>query len=128
MVQQKDSIERITSFSEGEIWEFTFPQFTAVVTFHAGPKLTLKVREGLNAGFTDTVDYEAVSIREGLVVLSWREHIGSTVVHVLDLHANQTYTVVASAKGDLMRMQGSLRRASAGWEEPTIDPSEKRAS
>jgi hypothetical protein len=37
----------------------------------------------------------------GIVVLSWQEHIGSTIVHVLDFAQDHTLTHVTPAKGAL---------------------------
>ena len=49
-----------------------------------------------------------VVIRDGLVVLSWQEHIGSRIVHVLDLILNQAYTFVMPVKGKFMRLRGQI--------------------
>jgi hypothetical protein len=43
-----------------------------------------------------------------LVILSWQEHIGSTIVHVLDLTSCKTYTAVTPAKGRFMRLTGRI--------------------
>jgi hypothetical protein len=48
------------------------------------------------------------ALRDGIVLLSRREHIGSTVVHVLDLIANRAHTFVTPAKGDFMRLDGRI--------------------
>jgi hypothetical protein len=45
---------------------------------------------------------------DDLIVLSWQEHIGSTVVHVLDLSASRAYTAVTPAKGGFMRLTGRI--------------------
>jgi hypothetical protein len=58
--------------------------------------------------FTDTVDYEAVPIRDGLVMLSWQEHIGSTIVHVLDPTSSRAHTAVTPASGGFIRLTGRL--------------------
>jgi hypothetical protein len=65
-----------------------------------------------NIGFTDTVEYESVAVRDGLVVLSWREHIGSTIVHVLDLVSGRAYTAVTPANGGFMRLTGRIEAKS----------------
>jgi large conductance mechanosensitive channel protein len=69
-------------------------------------KLVLHVGDGV--GFSDTVDYEAVAVRDDVVVLSWQEHIGSTVVHVLDLGSSRAYTAVTPAKGGFLRLTGRI--------------------
>ena len=71
-----------------------------MVRARPSPPLTIEIVAGDNRGFSDTVDYEAVAIREGLVVLSWRERIGSTIVHV--------HTAVTPAKGEFMRLRGRI--------------------
>jgi MoaF-like len=68
----------------------------------------VEIVAGDNIGFSDTVEYEAVALRDGLVVLSWQEHIGSTIVHVLDFISGQAYTAVTPAKGRFMRMTGRI--------------------
>jgi hypothetical protein len=44
----------------------------------------MEIIAGENVGFSDTVEYEAVAVRDGLGMLSCQEHIGTTIVHVLD--------------------------------------------
>ena len=56
----------------------------------------------------DAVEYEAVAVRDGLVILSWQEHIGSTIVHVLDLTSGEAYTAVTPAKGGFMQLTGRI--------------------
>jgi hypothetical protein len=92
----------------GQVLEIKFPRFTARITIHSQRELTVDIVAGDNAGFSDTVVYEAANVRDGLVMLSWREHIGSTIVHVLDFHAGEAYTAVTPAKGDLMRLTGRM--------------------
>lgn len=92
----------------GQVLEIKFPTFIPRITFNSKSELTVEILSGDNAGFTDTVEYEAVAIRDGLVILSWQEHIGSTIVHVLDLIANQALTFVTPAKGGFMRLAGRI--------------------
>jgi hypothetical protein len=91
-----------------QVLEISFPTFTPRITIRSERKLTVEIVAGDNAGFSDTVDYEAVVVRDGLVMLSWREHIGSTVVHVLDLPAREAYAGVTPAKGEFMRLKGRI--------------------
>jgi hypothetical protein len=69
----------------GQVLEIKFPTFTPRITFRSERELTVEIVEGDNVGFSDTVEYQAVAVRDDLVILSWQEHIGSTIVHVLDL-------------------------------------------
>jgi hypothetical protein len=69
----------------GQVLKITFPTFKPRITVGSDHELTVEVVAGENVGFSDTVEYEVVTIRDGLVMLSWQEHIGSTIVHVLDL-------------------------------------------
>jgi hypothetical protein len=96
-----------------QILEINFPTFTPRITFHSECKLTVEIIAGDNCGFSDTVDYELVSLRDGLVMLSWQEHIGSTIVHVLDLISGKAYTAVTAAKGGFMRLKGTIHFKSA---------------
>jgi hypothetical protein len=92
----------------GQVLEIVFPAFTPRITIHSERELTVEIVAGDNIGFSDTVEYEAVPVRDGLVLLSWREHIGSTIVHVLDLTFGKAYTAVTPAKGEFMRLTGRI--------------------
>jgi MoaF-like len=92
----------------GQALEITFPCFTPRITVRSERELTVEIVAGDNLGFSDTVDYEAITVRDGLVVLSWREHIGSTIVHVLDLVSGEAYTAVTRADGGFMRLRGRI--------------------
>jgi molybdenum cofactor biosynthesis MoaF-like protein len=97
----------------GQVLDISFPTFTPRITINSERELTVKIVAGDNIGFSDTVEYEAVAVRDGLVVLSWREHIGSTIVHVLDLNSSHAYTAVTPAKGGFMRLKGRIEITSA---------------
>ena len=64
---------------------------------------------GANTGFIDTVEYETVAVRDDVVILLWQEHIGSTIVHVLDFASGQAHTAVTPAKGGFMRLTGRIK-------------------
>jgi hypothetical protein len=81
-----------SSLPVGQVLEISFATFTPRITIHSERKLTVEIIAGDNIGFSDTVEYEAVAVRDGLVILSWQEHIGSTIVHVLDLSSCKAYT------------------------------------
>jgi hypothetical protein len=91
-----------------EVLEIIFAAFTPRITIHSDRELTVEIIAGDNAGFSDTVEYEAVVVRDGLVILSWQEHIGSTIVHVLDFPSGTAYTAVTPAKGGFMRLTGRI--------------------
>jgi len=97
----------------GQVLEIGFPTFTPRITIRSERELTVEIVAGENIGFSDTVEYEAVVVRDGLVMLSWQEHIGSTVVHVLDLVSAEAYTAVTPAKGGFMRLTGRIEVTSA---------------
>jgi hypothetical protein len=92
----------------GQVLEITFATFTPRITIRSERELTVEIIAGDNIGFSDTVEFEAVAVRDGLVILSWQEHIGSTIVHVLDLASCKTYTAVTPAKGEFMRLAGRI--------------------
>jgi hypothetical protein len=43
-----------------------------------------------------------------LVVVSWQEQIGSTIVHVLDFASRTAYTAITPATGGFMRLTGQI--------------------
>jgi hypothetical protein len=67
----------------GQVLEITFPTFTPRITIRSDHELTVDIVAGDGVGFSDTVAYEAITIRDDLIFLTWQEHIGSTIVHVL---------------------------------------------
>ena len=89
----------------GQVFEISFPTFTPRITVHSERELTVEIVAGTPVGFSDTVDYQAVVVRDGLVLLSWQEHIGSTIVHTLDFVSGEAYTAVTPAKGEFMRLR-----------------------
>jgi hypothetical protein len=97
----------------GQVLEIGFPTFTPRITVHSERELTVEIVAGDSIGFSDTVEYEAVAVRDGLVMLSWREHIGSTIVNMLDFIAGEAYAAVTSAKGEFMRLRGRIEVKSA---------------
>jgi hypothetical protein len=95
-------------FAVGHVLEITFPTFTPRITIRSDRELTVDIVAGDGVGFSDTVAYEAVTIRDDLIFLTWQEHIGSTIVHVLDLAAGKAHTAVTPAKGGFMRLTGPI--------------------
>ena len=95
----------------GRVFEITSPEFTPRITIHSSRQLTVEIVGGHNAGFSDTIEYDAVEIREGLLFVSWVEHIGSTIVHVLDLTSGGAHTRVTPAKGGFLRLRGRIQFA-----------------
>ena len=89
----------------GRVLEITFPTFTPRITIESAQELIV-VGDGV--GFSDTVEYEAIAVRDDVVMLSWQEHIGSTIVHTLDLTSLQAFTAVTPADGDFMRLTGRI--------------------
>jgi len=98
----------LAAFHAGEVLEIRFPTFTPRITFRSERELTLEIVAGDARGFSDTVEYEAVVIRPGLVLLTLQEHVGTTIVHVLDLAADTAYTAVTPAEGAFMRLTGHI--------------------
>jgi hypothetical protein len=92
----------------GQVLEIAFPTFTPRITLRSDRELTVEIVTGDNVGFADTVEYEMTVLRDGLVILSWLENIGSTIVHVLDLIVNQAHTFVTPARGGFMRLSGRI--------------------
>jgi hypothetical protein len=93
----------------GQVLEINFPTFRPRITIHSERELTVEIVTGGSKGFSDTIDYQAITIRDGLVMLSWQEHIGSTIVHVLDFVSGEACTAVTPAKGEFMRLRGRIQ-------------------
>ena len=94
--------------SVGQVLEIGFPTFTPRITIRSERELTVELIAGDGVGFSDSVDYKPVAVRDDVVILSWREHMGSTIVHVLDLSSGKAYTAVTPAKGGFMRLTGPI--------------------
>jgi hypothetical protein len=73
----------------------------------------VEIIAGDGVGFSETVEYQAVAVRDDVVILSWQEHIGSRIVHVLDLSSFKAYTAVTPAKGGFLRLIGPIEIKSA---------------
>ena len=86
------------AISDGSSARDRFPELHARITFRSERELTVEIVAGEGIGFADTVEYESVAVRDGLAILSWQEHIGSTIVHVLDFISGQAYTAVTPAR------------------------------
>ena len=93
----------------GQVLEIAFAPFTPRITIHSERELTVEIIAGDNIGFSDTVEYEAVAVRDDLIILSWREHNASTIVHVLDLTSRKAHTAVTPGKGGFMRLTGPIK-------------------
>jgi hypothetical protein len=102
------------SFPEGGTLVIRFSTFTPRITFHANDQLTVEILEGENAGFRETLPYQAALPRANLVVLSWQDRLGRSVVHTLDLDVGRSYTVIAPPKGSLLRLEGKVEQGRAG--------------
>ena len=102
--------------------EISFPAFTPRIIVHSERELSVEIVAGDNIGFFDTVEYEAVAVRDGLVILSWREHIGRTVVHVLDFISGEAHTAVTPAKGGFMRLRGRIEVKSVTVDQFPLAP------
>jgi hypothetical protein len=98
----------------GQVFDITFEPFTPRITMLSDRELEVEIIAGDNAGFKDRVEYEATAIRDDVVLLTWQEHIGSTIVHVLDFASATAYTSVTPAKGPFMRLRGRIETRSVG--------------
>jgi hypothetical protein len=97
----------ISPLAVGLVLEITFPTFTPRITIHSERELTVEIIVG--DPFSDTVQYEAVAVRDDLVFLTWQEHIGSTIAHVLDFTSHKAFTAITPAKGGFKRLIGRLK-------------------
>jgi hypothetical protein len=95
-------------FSAGQVLEITFANFTPRITIRSERELTVEIIAGDNIGFSDTCEYETLAVRDDVIILSWQEHNGSTIVHVLDLSSYNAYTAVTPGNGGFMRLTGRI--------------------
>lgn len=112
-----------SEFQRGRVLEIEFAGFKPRITFQPDQRLTVQIVAGDDAGFADTVKYEAVWLSDSILLLSWRERIGTTVVHVLDLSSEEAYTLVTPAKGGFMRLHGTIK-----WHDGAFEPRQRLAS
>ena len=61
-----------SSLPVGRVFEIGFATFTPRITIGSDRELTVEIITGDNIGFSDTVTYEAVAVRDGLVVFHGR--------------------------------------------------------
>jgi hypothetical protein len=100
--------QTLSPLRAGQVFEIGFPTFRPRITIRSEHELTVEIVAGDNIGFSDTVAYEATALRDGLIMLSWQEHIGSTIVQVLDFAFGVSYAAVTPAKGGFMRLTGRI--------------------
>jgi hypothetical protein len=96
-------------FSVGRTLEIEFDDFSPCIAFHPDQRLTVQITAGDNAGFSETVKYEAIWFSDSILVLSWVERLGNSVVHVLDLESADAYALVTTEKGGFTRLQGRIK-------------------
>ena len=65
----------------GQVIEISFATFTPRISIRSDRELTVEVIAGAYLGFSDNVEYEAIAVRDDLVILSWQEHNGTTIMH-----------------------------------------------
>ena len=93
----------------GQVIEISFATFTPRISILSDRELTVEVVAGAYLGFSDTVEYEAVAVRDDLVILSWQEHNGSTIMHALDFNTCITYAAITPATGKFQRLTGRIK-------------------
>jgi hypothetical protein len=92
----------------GQVIEISFATFTPRISILSDRELTVEVVAGAYLGFSDTVEYEAVAVRDDLVILSWQEHNGSTIMHALDFNTCIRYAAITPATGKFQRLTGRI--------------------
>jgi hypothetical protein len=102
-------VNKLRSFVPGDVVEIAFDDFIAGLTFRDGNRLKLEVTGGPSDGFTDEPEYELFAIGDRVLLLAWRERIGSVVVHAIDRAEQVSHAFVASADGRFLRMTGKVR-------------------
>jgi hypothetical protein len=100
--------DTLSPFAPGDIVEIAFDDFTGRMAFHDDNRVKLEVLGGPFDGFTDEPEYELSSIGDRVFLLSWKERIGSVVVHAIDRAEHVSHAFVASADGQFLRMIGKV--------------------
>jgi hypothetical protein len=101
--------DALPTFAPGNVVDFAFDDFTGRLTFRGGNRLKLEVIGGPTDGFTDEPEYELTNIGERVLLLSWRERIGSVVVHAIDRKERVSHAFIASADGRFLRMRAKVK-------------------
>ena len=96
----------------GASLEIEFDAFVARLEIRSCNQVHLEIVGGDNEGFVDDFLYELHWVRDDVAVLSFQEHIGTTVTHVIDFAASRAYTTVAPASGGFLRLMGRVQFSS----------------
>ncbi|WP_372352339.1 hypothetical protein [Streptomyces sp. KL116D] len=80
--------------------------FTVEITFNSATSVTYLITGGTLKGQTETMDYTATQVRDGLYVVRWAEAAGDFVTHIEDYTAG---TCMASSviNGQFVQLHGT---------------------
>ena len=94
----------------GASLEIEFDSFVALLEIRSSNQMHL-MAETTRASLT-IFFMSCTRVRDDVAVLSFQEHIGTTVTHVIDFAASRAYTTVAPASGGFLRLMGRVQFSS----------------
>lgn len=97
-----------TQIPVGLSFSIDFQIFQSRVTFESEKQLMFEILTGSAAGLTQTIDYQAITLRPGLFAVSWQEPSNATVVHIEDFSAGQVHANITQPDGTFLRLSGEI--------------------
>ncbi|MEU6379366.1 MoaF N-terminal domain-containing protein [Streptomyces sp. NPDC046909] len=96
--------------SVGQTWLAELGPFNAEITFESESKVSFALTTGDHKGKTETMDYTATKVRDGLYVVRWVEPVsGDVVTHVQDYTAG-TSLASSIVSGEFVQLTGKWTR------------------
>ncbi|WP_063045200.1 MoaF-related domain-containing protein [Nocardia pseudovaccinii] len=83
--------------------------FTVEITFNSATSVTYLATGGTLEGQTETMDYTAVKLRDGLYAVRWTEQNGDMVTHIED-YDQGTCMASSVVRGQFVQLNGTWTR------------------
>ena len=100
-------ISTATEYPVGLTFELEFDRFSVKLSSLPGSELLFVIAEGPFAK-TETVRFDAVNLRPGVFLVSWKEASGATVVHVEDFDEMVVYSYATLPDGSFLTMRAPI--------------------
>ncbi|WP_233198689.1 MULTISPECIES: nuclear transport factor 2 family protein [Luteimonas] len=95
------------AFPIGMELDVTYPEFRVSLTLQSASTLRFQIQEGPYAR-TETVDIRVEPLGNGLLVVSWQERDGATVVNLQDFDRGVIHSFATLPDGRFLRMTGTF--------------------
>ncbi|MFF4835274.1 hypothetical protein [Streptomyces sp. HUAS ZL42] len=96
--------------SVGQTWLAELGPFAAEITFASESEVSFVLTTGDHKGKTETMDYSATKVRDGLYVVRWVEPVsGDIVTHIQDYTAG-TSLASSIVGGEFVQLTGKWSR------------------